>query len=188
MRILALHGYQTSSNIFMIQSRFLLNKLNKTCEIEWIIPDGIHLSKEPILPIIKKYFNSPYYHWYTSKNNKFIGIEDSIEYLKTFENIDGIIGFSQGACLAQILSNIIKPKFIISVCGVNCLDNRFNFISETPSLHIIGEKDNLKNRSLLLADNFKNPIILYDKKGEHNFPVNKNIYIEIENFIVQFNI
>jgi hypothetical protein len=117
MRILALHGYQTSSEIFKIQSRFLMRKLKKY-NIEWVIPNGLYLSKEPISSIVKKYFNPPYYHWYIPYDNKYLGIDNSIKYIKSLGKFDGIIGFSQGACLAQIISNIIKPKFIISICGV----------------------------------------------------------------------
>ena len=117
MRILALHGYQTSSEIFKIQSRFLMRKLKKY-NIEWVIPNGLYLSKEPISSIVKKYFNPPYYHWYIPYDNKYLGIDNSIKCIKSLGKFDGIIGFSQGACLAQIISNIIKPKFIISICGV----------------------------------------------------------------------
>jgi len=180
MRILALHGYQTSKKIFMIQSNYLRRILNKNIEIEWIIPDAPYESKDEISPIIKKYFNPPYYHWYITK--EYIGIEESIKYIKSFGPVDGIIGFSQGGCFAQILSTIIKPRFIISICGINCTNKNYISFSKIPSLHIIGTDDKIRERSELLTKQFENPKIIYHS-GKHTFPPDKEVYNQISEFI-----
>lgn len=180
MRILGLHGYQTSSKIFTIQSNYLRKILDKSYEIEWIIPDGPHNSEDEISPVVKQYFKPPYYQWYTKK--EYVGIKNSIEYIKSLGKIDGIIGFSQGGCFAYILASIIKPKFIISICGVNNVNDDYKKLCEIPSLHIIGENDECRKRSELLTKDFLNPTIIYHT-GKHTFPPNREIYNDIANFI-----
>jgi len=183
MKILALHGYQTSKKIFMYQSNYLRRILNKNIEIEWIIPDAPYESKDDTSPIIKQYFKPPYYHWYSKK--EYIGIDESIEFIKSLGKIDGIIGFSQGGCFAYILANIIKPKFIISICGVNSVNDNYKKFCQIPSLHIIGENDEYRERSELLTKDFLNPQVIYHS-GKHTFPPNIEIYLIIESFIKNF--
>lgn len=181
MKILGLHGYQTSSSIFKIQSKYLMNLLNKKYnqKIEWIIPDAPNLSNNNISPIVKKCFKPPYYDWY-QKDEYYNGLNKSMDYLKQFKNIDGIISFSQGSCVSYLLSDILNPKFIINICGVNYTQNKYQI--KIPSLHLIGKEDPIKFQSFLLTENYINPYIIYHK-GSHSFPPDKESYQEIINFI-----
>ena len=180
MRILGLHGYQTSSKIFVIQSNYLRKILDKHHDIEWIIPDAPNISEEEISPLVTKYFEPPYYQWYTKKN--YHGIKKSIKYIKSLGKIDGIIGFSQGGCFGYILSSILKPKFIISICGVNSINDDYKKFCNISSLHIIGENDEHRKRSEELTKDFLNPKIIYHS-GKHTFPPNREIYNDILKFI-----
>ena len=183
MRILCLHGYQTSAKILMQQSKYLRTSLQESLDIEWIIPDAPHKSKGKISPLVTSIFKPPYYHWY-EKNNNYQGLEETIEFLKENVNsIDGILGFSQGACVAQILAPIIKPKFVINICGVNYPE--YKNILEIPCLNVIGSLDPIKERSELLALQYKDSEILYHL-GSHSFPPDKPSYQEINNFIKKF--
>lgn len=180
MRILGLHGFQTSSKIFTLQSNYLRRLLAKEHpNIEWIIPDAPHESKENISPIVERIFKPPFYHWY-DKNNGYYGLEESVEFLKKLGPIDGIIGFSQGACMAQIISTILKPKFVINVCGVNYPE--YNTIIEIPCLNIIGTEDPIKERSEKLASQYINSEIIYHS-GCHTFPPEIITYQKIVFFI-----
>ena len=182
MRILGLHGFQTSGKILMQQSNYLRNilKTQSDKEIEWITPNAPHESKNNISPLVKRIFRPPYYHWY-NKNEGYDGLEESIEFLKKYINqIDGIVGFSQGACIAQIISPIIKPKFVINICGVDYPE--FDSTLEIPCLNIIGLEDPIKERSEKLASIYQKSEIIYHS-GNHSFPPDKPIYQNIINFI-----
>jgi len=180
MRILALHGYQTSSKIFYLQSNYLRKILNKDFNIEWLVPNAPFDSNNDSADLVKQYFDPPYFYWYTKK--EYQGIDESINYIKSLGKVDGIIGFSQGGCFAQILSRIIKPKFVITICGVDPINEKYKKISEIPSLHIIGKQDEFRERSELLTNYFLNPNIIYHT-GKHTFPPNKEIYDQIKEFI-----
>ena len=67
MRILCLHGYQTSAKILMQQSKYLRISLQDSLDIEWIILDAPHKSKGRISPLVTSIFKPPYYHWYEKK-------------------------------------------------------------------------------------------------------------------------
>ena len=182
MKILGLHGFQTSGKIFLRQSNYLRNllKKNNNKDIEWIIPDAPHESKETISPLVKRIFKPPYYHWY-NKNEGYDGLEESIEFLKKYAGeIDGIIGFSQGACIAQIISPILEPKFVINICGVDYPE--YDTIINIPCLNVIGIEDPIKERSKKLASVYQKSEIIYHI-GNHSFPPDKPTYQNIINFI-----
>ena len=185
MRILGLHGYQTSSKIFIQQSRYLRRILDKELQIEWVIPDAPHLANDPISEIVRKIFKPPYYHWFI-KDSKYYGLDESINKIKLLGEFDGIIGFSQGACLTYIIANVIKPKFIINICGVNYIDcHSEKKPIDIPTLNIIGILDPLKERSELLANGYTNPEFLYHS-GNHTFPPDRESYNEISKFVKKF--
>ena len=187
MRILGLHGYQTSSKIFLLQSRYLRKKLNKdlNIEIEWVVPDAPHKSNNPISEIVRKIYKPPYFHWFI-KDSNYQGLEESKNKIESLGEFDGIVGFSQGACLTYLMAEIIKPKFIINICGVNYLKNQSDkLLINIPTLNIIGILDPLKDRSELLANDYLDPEFLYHP-GNHSFPPDRQSYNKISNFIKKF--
>ena len=186
MKIIGLHGFQSSSEIFLKQTKYLRKFLDK--DIKWYIPNAPNISSKEILPEIKNYFEPPYYQWY-DKNNLNNGYDYSINFLKSYNDIygpfDGVIGFSQGASMAYVLSSMTDVKFIINICGVNH-PNLYNEKVNKVNLNIIGNKDPHKERSLLLSSYFNNPIIFFNN-NKHVFPydtqTNKNIvdFINLHN-------
>ena len=172
MNVLALHGYHMSGKIMCSMSMPLLKRLDYN--INLITPDAPCLIKKPLSPEITKYFKPPYYQWFNEVNNI------NIDTLKKLDNIDGIIGFSQGAHIASIIAPYIKPKFIVCIAGVDYDIN--NNIIDIPSFHIIGVNDHLFSKSINLTKKFKNPDIVYHLGG-HHFPKDLNIYKDVNKFI-----
>ena len=185
MKILGLHGYKNSSLIFTIQTKHLRRLSNN---LEWNIPNAPNISSENIPMEVKKYFKPPYYYWYDINNSNY-GLDKTLYYLynysKKYGPFDGIIGFSQGASMAYLLSTLIEINFVINICGVNypnmCNDSKKINI---PSLNIIGKNDPYKERSLMLANYYYNPEIYYCN-SEHVFPSDYKSYQTILNFINQ---
>ena len=172
MNVLALHGYHMSGRIMCSMSTPLLKRLDY--KINLFTPDAPYLIKDASSSEITKYFKPPYYQWF----NEFHNI--NIDELKKLNNIDGIIGFSQGAHISSIIIPYIKPKFIVCISGVD--HNINNYIIDIPSFHIIGTNDHLFYKSVNLTKKFKNPNIVYHKGG-HHFPKDVNIYKDVNKFI-----
>lgn len=172
MKILALHGYHMSGKIIASMSATLLKRLDYN--INLITPDAPYLIKNKIVPDITTHFAPPYYQWFDKY--KIVNIDK----LKSIDNIDGIIGFSQGAYISSIITPYLKPKFIICIAGMDY--NIINKIIDIPSFHIIGKNDPLFYRSIDLTKKFKNPYIVYHEGG-HHFPKDVQIYTKLNNFI-----
>ena len=134
MKILSLHGFQTSGIIMKNQTKYMRNIFN----YNFIFPDAPHISTDIPPPIITKFYSKPYYEWYNNNNN---GLDESINFIKTLGKFDGVLGFSQGACMAINILEIVDAKFFISIAGINNaqpLDNCNNKIN-IPSFHFIGD-------------------------------------------------
>ena len=158
INILCLHGYQNNAKIIQYQSKYFRSLIN----YNFITPNAPNLSYEKPKEINTKFFLPPYYHWYNKDINS---LRCSINYLKSFKNFDGILGFSQGSAMATYIFDIIKPKFFISIAGVTPeIKNIYNI----PSIHFIGDNDKLKLRSCELVNMFVDPKIIYFQGG-HEF-------------------
>ena len=173
MNVLALHGYHMSGKIMCSMSIPLLKRLDYN--INLITPNAPYLIKNQLSSEITNYFRPSYYQWFSEVHNI------NINALKKLDNIDGIIGFSQGAQIASIISPYIKPKFIICISGVDYNIDNDNII-DIPSFHIIGKNDSFLCKSINLTKKFKNPHIVYHEGG-HHFPKDVNIYKDVNTFI-----
>ena len=89
----------------------------------------------------------------------------TFRWLKDNDHIDGVLGFSQGACFAAILAAKINLKFAIIAGGFAPrspeLAILFNYQVRVPSLHFMGETDELVpcNLNKKLAAAFVSPEI-----------------------------
>mmetsp|Transcript_17439 Transcript_17439/g.41384 ORF Transcript_17439/g.41384 Transcript_17439/m.41384 type:complete len:830 (-) Transcript_17439:182-2671(-) len=120
---------------------------------------------------------------------RYVGLEQSLDHLdQTFlahGPFDGVLGFSQGGCLAGLLAAMqprgnIKFRFCVVISGFYCRDVEFcklqleevpekhsatsvrpKVVVELPSFHSWGLEDKLVEpwRSELLAETFKNPVV-----------------------------
>ena len=170
MRILALHGYHMNGVIIRKMTLPIIKNINNNINI--ISPNGPY-SVEPHREDITKYFSPPYFSWINNNST-------DIEYLKNYNNIDGIIGYSQGSSIALFIADYLNPKFIINISGVNRLN--YDKILNIPSLHVIGANDPYYIHSKKLLTKYKSPKIIYHSKG-HHFPSDIEIYKNINKFI-----
>jgi hypothetical protein len=174
MKILFLHGYQNNSKILIYQSKLLRSLL----KYDFVIPNAPNLSHVKPNNINTKFFNPPYFYWYEPNGQ---GLGNSINYINSLGTFDGIIGFSQGSAMALNMFDIIKPKFFISIAGVN---PNIDYFYDIPSYHFIGINDPIKSKSIKLLNMFQNPNVIYFD-GRHEFPSlkYKNEFLMCDNFI-----
>jgi hypothetical protein len=177
MKVLILHGYQNNSKILFYQSKFLRSIL----KYNFIIPNAPNITFEKPKNINTNFFPQPYFYWYGKNTYE---LNNSINFITTLGNFDGIIGFSQGSAMALHMLDIINPKFFISIAGVNP-DTNCNY--NIPSFHFIGKNDPINDKSIKLLNMFNNPNFIYFNGG-HEFPPRncKNDYITCNEFIKKF--
>jgi len=172
MKILMLHGYTQSAEIFSRQLAALRKSLPN---VEMVFIDGpgrVFMATE-IDEDDEDYNSVPSRAWWSAKDmpdgtRKYVGSHETLTYLRQVierERPDAVWGFSQGASLAGLLTAVmlrpelhpafanpadppLKPlKFAIIAGGFKAVDPAFeSFWShpiETPSLHIIGRSDHI---------------------------------------------
>ena len=119
-RVLALHGYSQSSSVFYKKTGALRRKLRKK---------GIDIvyTQAPFELDASQLHGTPpegesLYGWWTFDETNYYGVEESIEFvskvIETEGPFEGIIGFSQGACL---LSLICAKHSVLSLAGFDSL-------------------------------------------------------------------
>eukprot|EP01126_Amoeba_proteus_P017801 TRINITY_DN1874_c0_g1_i5.p1 TRINITY_DN1874_c0_g1~~TRINITY_DN1874_c0_g1_i5.p1 ORF type:complete len:187 (-),score=26.08 TRINITY_DN1874_c0_g1_i5:54-614(-) len=123
-----------------------------------------------------------------SQNRTYIGLEDSIAFLKKFCEqegpFDGLMGFSQGGIVASLLAHVMMKtvddfppvKFLIFCATCTASSQLWRSKYEgvkccLPSLHIWGIRDTIvpNERSKGLLDFFESPEIL-EHQGSHVIP------------------
>ncbi|GAX72970.1 hypothetical protein CEUSTIGMA_g424.t1 [Chlamydomonas eustigma] len=189
LRVLALHSFRTSSKIF--QAQFIRAKLGLATEdlVEVVYIDAPHPASGLIPRDVEHFFKGPYYEWFTveTMGDKLQFDEDKLaasthyisKALKEKGPFDGIVAFSQGACLASslvamqshgvVMQDIPRLKFCILFGGFKSRHPVHKAFMATkikvPSLHVIGDRDDIKEDCLELADAFESSITLSHPKG-----------------------
>ncbi|OLL23641.1 hypothetical protein NEOLI_004172, partial [Neolecta irregularis DAH-3] len=162
MRILCLHGYTQSGPTFRQKIAALTKPLEKLGH-EFIFPTAPHVlflsdtagESSPAEQIEA-------YGWWTVREEKYHGLRTSLEFILDLISddapFDGVIGFSQGACIASILTSLLesgkrnllpKPsnqppfKFGLYYSGFSAKFNPEFYLPKisTPTLHFNGELD-----------------------------------------------
>ncbi|RCI04223.1 hypothetical protein CU098_012117 [Rhizopus stolonifer] len=152
--------------------------------------------------------HKPFGWWYSPtykpvKDGYFVGYKESVEYIKSVLNeqgpFDGILGFSQGACFAALLTELLETrnpnfnhppfKLAILVSGfkpivqeaTNSMLTKENKL-KTPSLHYIGDFDTLvlPKTMLALTEAFENPVVFRHSGGHYlpSTPTSKKAFIQ----------
>lgn len=217
-RILMLHGYRQSEMAFRERSGGLRKALKSQCE--FIFCEAPHLVPKSTVEQIDEQEASNEIErgwWFSADDDSYNaldvtecdkGFDKSLEYLneifRQHEPIDGILGFSQGGCLAGILCSIaeqnkknegqskygsIKFKYCLIVAGfVSQQVNHATYYNmekpiELPTLHIYGKADKVipYEMPIKLTGYFKEPKSFLHELG-HFIPVNS----ESKNAILEF--
>jgi predicted esterase len=225
LKILMLHGYRQSESAFRERTGGLRKSLKSHvdfvfCESPHLVPK---LDGEEEKPAIDSNTEPLAYNdrgwWFSESNSSYdallrtdcdLGFDKTLDHINSvFEEkgpFDGILGFSQGACLAGILSRIaennsnnksdekyrsIKFGFAIIVAGFKSGQSRHDVFYDLntkialPTLHIYGETDKVIpfEMSEELTKYFLEPNIIKHAAG-HLVPVNAEAK---NNFIGFFN-
>ncbi|GAA5801572.1 hypothetical protein HPULCUR_007020 [Helicostylum pulchrum] len=133
-----------------------------------------------------------------------VGYKESVQYVRDIVKqqgpFDGILGFSQGACFAALLTEIMETeqtpfKFSIIVAGfkptkqtaTNMMLTKENKV-KTPSLHYIGDLDTivLPENMSALVEAFEKPKI-FRHTGGHYLPSTAASRKALLSFLEQFN-
>lgn len=205
LNIICLHGFTSNKEIIVKQLKKVLNINN---EINLYSIDGIVdlplLDNEPLdckkkahwLYDINSPLNVPKWGSYESLTaTKFCvteSLNNFIQFSRSLNKVDGIIGYSQGGMFLDYLCRLNHEnklgftfKFAIFIATCSFDDKIESF--DIPSLHVYGYND-----TVVLPDKSKNLIKKYNNavefthNGKHVLPSLSNFKKIISQFIVSF--
>ncbi|KHJ48726.1 serine hydrolase [Trichuris suis] len=219
--ILCLHGYRylwqslTTSRLqlfyrqnghsFRAKTGSLRKRLNDIAELHYV--------DSPLIASCTPRENEePRSWWFSTDDGRFssrdetdicTGFDSSLQSIVgLFDNeprYDGLLGFSQGACMASLITSLMENgkfgptfRFVILFSGFVSRSSKHKFIEDrllaTPSLHVVGETDAVipKEMSLQLANMFSNPTIVYHDGG-HYVPSNPALANAVKTFLKKFS-
>ena len=196
IRLLCLHGYENSGPILKKQLEWAgwCEQFGDLCEFECI--SAPFPAQDPVSPIVARYFpEDPKCSWFQKIHNDasggvtYRGKEKSIELISnTFRDkgpFDGLLGFSQGAAVSlvvaamqqdgRLLQNFDPLKLCIFIAGFRSRDKDHiamldKFKLDCPTLHIWGEKDQLKQGCEAAVDCCSSRAIVERHPAGHKVP------------------
>ncbi|KAJ1882845.1 hypothetical protein H4R99_003344 [Coemansia sp. RSA 1722] len=170
-KILCLHGFAESADVFKIRSRRIRELVEDHAELVYLngpidIGSLRFATQDENLQPANDFTNLGWWWWkQTGKNTELRGIGKTMDLLATVLEeqgpFDGIMGFSQGASLAILLAQILHTKnealqfprevnhppikFLVLAGAFEVEPKEYHGIYEnkldTPSLHMMGEYD-----------------------------------------------
>nr|XP_043636909.1 uncharacterized hydrolase C22A12.06c-like [Erigeron canadensis] len=185
-RIMCLHGFRTSGEIFKTQlKKWPESVLDK---IDFVFPDGPFPCNGK--SDVEGIFDPPYYEWFQF-NKDFTDYENLDKCLEYIEEcmikhapIDGLAGFSQGAVLAAALpglqakgialTRVPKIEFLMIISGAkfkneSWAEKAYSLPIQCPSLHFLGDADFLKPHGTELLKSVEDYAVIRHPKG-HTIP------------------
>ncbi|BDA49317.1 probable esterase OVCA2 [Coccomyxa sp. Obi] len=191
LRLLGLHGFRTSGVILKQQMDFarLTKRLEDLVDIDYV--DAPNQASGPLPEGFKtNIFKGPYYEWWNAKQDSqtqevliYEGWSHTLDFISQYmaDNgpFDGFWAFSQGTILASLLLAMQEQGLVLqehpllkcTVCiggarpGASVVEPLLAKTLRTPSLHIIGDTDYVKQWSHQLADTFVDPVVITHPKG-----------------------
>mmetsp|Transcript_4027 Transcript_4027/g.10029 ORF Transcript_4027/g.10029 Transcript_4027/m.10029 type:complete len:298 (-) Transcript_4027:173-1066(-) len=190
LRVLCLHSFRTSASIFKQQMAKARLDASLADLVELVYVDAPNPASGQIPRDVAPFFEGPYYEWTTVERvgDKLEFAEEKMERsiatvaaaLRAQGPFDGLVGFSQGAIMAsslvalqragEALQDIPPLKFCVLFAGMRSKypghAAAFSQKVSVPSLHVFGDRDELKHPHCLeLADAFANPIVISHTRG-----------------------
>ncbi|XP_058179594.1 uncharacterized protein LOC131298248 isoform X1 [Rhododendron vialii] len=186
-RVLCLHGFRTSAEILRKQIQRWPEPVLRKLELVFIDAPFPARGRSGI----ESLFDPPYYEWYQSNEGftEYYNFDECLAYLEDYMikhgPFDGLLGFSQGAILSAAfpgmqsegtaLTRVPMIKFVILISGAmfggikfrvpKQAANAYSSPIKLPSLHIIGERDFLKEPGIALLESFQDPFVIYHPNG-----------------------
>ncbi|KAJ2721478.1 Ovarian cancer-associated protein 2 [Coemansia sp. Benny D115] len=214
-KILCLHGFAESGDIFRIRSRNIRALLEPHAELVYL--DGpvdvgsLRFTSEEIAdPQPSEFVNLAWWWKRGGKNIELRGLGQSLQLIqdqiKEQGPFQGILGFSQGASLATIVAALLQgtrvpglpedlgqgPLDFVILSGAFCVETPehqllYQTPIRTPSLHIMGEYDTVVGIDLSrkLASAFVDPK-LFEFRGGHFIPLTAQCVKAVEEFVSPF--
>ncbi|XP_052195571.1 uncharacterized protein LOC127803411 [Diospyros lotus] len=190
-RVLCLHGFRTSAEILKQQLAKWPDAVLEKLDLVFVDAPCPARGRSDVEGV----FDPPYYEWYHSTQGytAYYHFEECVAYLEDYmmKNgpFDGMLGFSQGAMLSAALpgmqlegvalTKVPKIKFLLIISGAKfgglrfglpkLAANAFSSPVNCPSLHMIGERDFMKQRGIELLESFQDPFVIYHPQG-HTIP------------------
>eukprot|EP00667_Euglena_gracilis_P022964 EG_transcript_25768 len=157
-RVLCLHGHGCDSRIFRIQLMPVLSACRP--DVDFVFLDGPQ-EADMTDPSILEYFPAPQFQHLqymrpirSPDGTRYEGVEAGLQHVRTFLQtdgpFDGLLGFSQGANLATLLTAEAESQtgrapwdFVVLMCGGRSLwaEGLPDLPLRTPSLHVISKDD-----------------------------------------------
>ena len=210
LKILMLHGYRQSETAFRERSGGLRKYLKN--HADFVFCEAPH-SLPKVSNVEASTDENEKGWWFSTPDKSYDAIEvtdcdsgfgETLDYIngvfKEKGPFDGILGFSQGGCLAAILSKIsldaqntyefIRFEFAIVVAGFKSNQRPHEIFYDSsnkirmPSLHLIGNGDKVIPRDMAthLTSYFLDPEVFYHEAG-HFIPVNAESKVAFVNFL-----
>ncbi|GAA5808110.1 hypothetical protein MFLAVUS_001492 [Mucor flavus] len=226
LRILCLHGMVQNAVVFRKKTAVIRKKLDKMAELVYVtapqfITDPKYTSEAHRAAAQDE--NAPEegkpaawwlpYDGKQTEEGYYVGFKESVTFLKDFMSregpFDGVFGFSQGACLAAVMTLCLEDrtlapslfgpefehpnfKFAILAAGFKPLPQKatqhiWTHKINTPTLHMIGEEDKLITPDLqqTLVDQCIDPEVIRHAGG-HVVPSNAPSRNDTVAFITKF--
>lgn len=175
VRVLCLHGWRTNAKILKHQTQGLREALGERAEFLFL--DAPFVASGPAQEIVQTFYahEAPFFEWWNAVKlgecesaqlpmYRYEGVEETLEFmaarLRELAPVDVLLGFSQGAGLASMLTahwmaqNRVRPwKACVLVSGFRPRANEVKHLFEdelgnrltldVPSVHIIGTADSI---------------------------------------------
>ncbi|OZJ03028.1 hypothetical protein BZG36_03269 [Bifiguratus adelaidae] len=193
LRILCLHGFSQNGILFRRKTADLRKSLLDMAEFVYLtaplrVPYEVSSKFEGVEKNAKK------------DEATFALIQETFDKKGPF---DGVMGFSQGACLSSIITAILERrdqkllhpplKFAMFFSGFRPMDERYAYLYDdgpklrTPTFHCIGQRDHIvtPERSETLIQCFEQPEVFYHP-GNHYVPSYDGATRAIRIFLSQF--
>lgn len=174
---------------FSIQLRRsgLLQALEDLIEIVFV--NAPNPASGPVPDDVSPFFDPPYFEWWNahrdptndtwSYENASVSLAFLNDILKLHGPFDGVMGFSQGAATATLLTGIQRSgtaltehpplQFLICFAGIRVrdpnLEKYYAALAPVPVVHIIGDRDPVKRMTNHLIEAFDAPLVISHARG-----------------------
>lgn len=187
LKLLGLHSFRTSADIFKRQLTKWSPSLHELFDVDYINGPLPCSGKSDVEGI----FEGPYYEWYRFKKDytEFYYVDENLlsyisNYMKLHGPYDGILGFSQGACLGGYLAAIqekgvglqdVSPlRVLVLIAPAKLRAQHLKHVYDDPkikcpTLALIGARDPLRIPGFDVLKSFENHIAIEHRFG-HTVP------------------
>lgn len=198
LKLLCLHGYRQNGELLAKSAETLQKKFNKKIILVYLDSPFL-IEKEEIgyEAEVKRR------KWWSLKEKEDLFRPINYDYAAEAmayvaskynnQNFDGILGFSQGSVMVQLLllNRLINPRFAILIGTFPITDIRYqdnNDFGNTPLLFCVGARDELVPpiNTYQILENYKGNFTICKYSGGHHVPSNSQAFKEIESFLTLF--